>query len=263
MSDSATPLLPPAIQMRGVAVAAQKDASVMVAEEVDWTVAVGEFWVVGALQHSGKSDFLMMTGGLTPPVGGEYYFFGERMPIFEEPRLRHRLKLGFVFDGGQLFSQLTVAENIALPLRYHGMVESAEVESRVAALLDLTALTPWADRKPGHLGRSWQQRVGLARAIGLQPEVLLLDSPLTGLDARQTAWWLDMLGQLSRGHVVMGGRRVTLVVTADDLRPWRRHADRIAYLAKRRLQVVGDWQAADNCEDAVLRELLSDGSPRN
>ena len=87
MSDSATQFLPPVIRMRRVAVAAQKDASVMVAEEVDWTVAAGEFWVVGAPQHSGKSDFLMMTGGLAPPVGGEYFFFGERMPIFEEPRL--------------------------------------------------------------------------------------------------------------------------------------------------------------------------------
>jgi ABC-type transporter Mla maintaining outer membrane lipid asymmetry ATPase subunit MlaF len=183
------------------------------------------------------------------------------MPIFEEPRLEHRIKLGFVFDGGQVFSQLTVAENIALPLRYHGKVASMEVESRVAALLDLTALTPWADRKAGQLGRSWQQRAGLARALGLQPEVLLLDSPLTGLDARQTAWWLDVLGQLSRGHGFMGGRRLTLVATADDLRPWRRQADRVAYLANRRLRVLGDWRAAEDSKEAVLRELLLDASP--
>jgi len=259
MSDTTAQSIPAVIQMRSVAVGSQKDASVTVAEDVDWTVASGEFWVVGAPQHSGKSDFLMMTGGLSSPMRGEYFFLGERMPIFEEPRLGHRLKLGFVFDGGQLFSQLTVAENIALPLRYHGHLAPAEMQSRVAALLELTGLTPWANRKPGQLGRSWQQRAGLARALGLRPEVLLLDSPLTGLDARHTVWWLEVLGQLSRGHNFMAGRPVTLVATADDLRPWRRHAQRVACLAGRRLRVLGDWQAAEDCEDAVVRELLPEG----
>lgn len=258
MSETTVPSMPPAIQMRGVAVSSQRDASVTVVENVDWIVATGEFWVVGAPQHSGKSDFLWMTGGLASPLRGDYFFLGERMPIFEEARLGHRLKLGFVFDGGQLLSQLTVAENLALPLRYHGQLAPAEVEQRVAALLELTGLAPWADSWPGSLGRSWQQRAGLARALGMRPEVLLLDSPLTGLDARHTSWWLDLLGQLSRGHSFMAGRRVTLVVTADDLRPWRRHADRVAYLADRRLRVLGDWLAVEACEEAVVRELLSD-----
>ena len=252
--------IPAALHMRGVTVGSQKEANATVAEEVDWTVAVGEFWVVGAPQHSGKSDFLMLTGGLAAPRRGEYFFLGERMPIFEETRLAHRLKLGFVFDGGQLFSQLTVAENIALPLRYHGQLAPEEVESRVMELLELTGLTPWANSTPGNLGRSWQQRAGLARALALRPEVLLLDSPLTGLDARHTAWWLDMLGQLSRGHACMAGRCVTLVVTADDLRPWRRHADHVACLAGQRLRVLGNWRAAENSAEPSVRELLTGGA---
>ena len=256
MNEPTAKSIPPAIQMRGVAVGSRNDASVTVAVAVDWTVAAGEFWVVGAPQHSGKSDFLMMTGGLASPLRGEYFFLGERMPIFEEPRLGHRLKLGFIFDGGQLFSQLTVAENVALPLRYHGKLAPEEIQSRVAALLEFTELTPWASRTPGNLGRSWQQRAGLARALGLRPEVLLLDSPLTGLDARHTAWWLDALGQLSRGHACLGGRGVTLVATADDLRPWRRRAQRVACLAGGRLRVLGDWQAVEASQDAVVRELL-------
>ncbi len=260
MSEATANALPPVIAMRGVAVGSRKEARVTVAVGVDWTVAAGEFWVVGAPQHSGKSDFLMLTGGLAAPTHGDYFFLGERMPIFEESRLGHRLKLGFVFDGGQLFSQLTVAENIALPLRYHAHLAPAEVAARVAALLELTGLTPWANRTPGNLGRSWQQRAGLARALGLQPEVLLLDSPLTGLDARHTVWWLDLLGQLSRGHRFMAGRRVTLVATADDLRPWRRHADRVACLAGQRLRVLGDWRAAENSAEASVRELLSGGT---
>ncbi len=260
MSETTAQSIPPAIQMRGVAVGSQRNPGMTVAEEVEWTVAAGEFWVIAAPQHSGKSDFLMMTGGLTAPLRGEYALMGERMPIFEEPRLAHRLKVGFVFDGGRLISQLTVAENIALPLRYHGYWTGAEVETRVAALLQLTGLTRWANSTPGTLGRSWQQRAGLARALGLQPEVLLLDNPLTGLDLQQTVWWLKLLGQLHRGHEFMAGRSITLVATADDLRPWRRHANRVACLENQRLRVLGDWGATEACTDALVRELLPEGA---
>src|SRR5436190_13127250 len=104
----------------------------------------------------------MAVGGLSSPARGEYSFLGEPMPIFEEPRLAHRLKLGFVFDGGQLLGQLTVAENIALPLRYHGSLSGDQIELRVRELLEITELIPWANRTPANVGRSWRQRAGLA-----------------------------------------------------------------------------------------------------
>ena len=247
----------PAIKMTDIAVGAMRNPDRLVAEGINWTVNVGDYWVVAGLHASGKSDLLMLTGGLMAPREGRYRFFGEDMPIFEETRLTERLRLGLVFEGGRLFNHLTVAENLALPLRYHGRLAPAEVESRVVALLELTGLTPWANRAAAQLGRSWQQRAGLARALGLQPEVLLLDSPLTGLDARHTGWWLETLGQLARGHRFLAGRRLTLVATADDLRPWRRHANRVACLTGQRLRVLGDWPAAENCDDAIVRELLS------
>ena len=144
------------------------------------------------------------------------------MPIFEEPRMAHRLKLGFVFDGGQLLGQLTVAENIALPLRYHGACRRTRSKSRVRELLEVDGA---ARRGRTARRRMWagagSNAPDLARALALQPEVLLLDSPLTGLDVRHMAWWLGFLDELSRGHGIMGGKPVTLVVTADDLRPWR------------------------------------------
>ena len=247
-----------ALDMRGVTVVSLKNPTAIVAEAVNWTVTAGEFWVVGAPQHSGKTDFLMTAGGLSSPTGGEYYLLGEPMPIFEEPRLAHRLKLGFVFDGGRLLGQLTVAENIALPLRYHGRLSSDEIESRVRELLEITELLPWANSTPANVGRSWQQRAGLARALALQPEVLLLDSALTGLDVRHTTWWLGLLDKLSRGDRNVGGKPVTLVVTADDLRPWRRHAGRVACLSNRRLIVLGDWRAAEDSKERVIQELLGE-----
>ncbi len=257
---SETPANPkiPVLEMRGVTVVSLKNPDVIVAEGVNWTVKAGEFWVVGSPQHSGKTDFLMAVGGLSSPASGGYDFLGERMPIFEESRMAHRLKLGFVFDGGQLLGQLTVSENIALPLRYHGHLSVDEIELRVRSLLEITELVPWANSTPANVGRSWRQRVGLARALALQPEVLLLDSPLTGLDGRHTAWWLGFLDQLSRGHGIVGGKPVTLVVTADDLRPWRRYTGRVACLSNRRLIVLGDWRAAEDSKENVVQELLSE-----
>lgn len=257
MSDSANPPQPtPALEMRGLAVASLKNPNVIVTAGVNWTVNVGEFWVVGAPQHSGKTDFLMTAGGIASPAEGEFSFIGEGMPIFEEARMPHRLKLGFVFDGGQLLGSLTVAENIALPLRYHSRLAAAEIEARVNELLELTELSEWANSTPVNVARSWRQRAGLARALALAPEVLLLDSPLTGLDIRHTNWWLGLLDQLSHGHRILKDKPLTMIATADDLRPWRRHADHVACLSKRRLHVLGNWTAVDASAETIVRELL-------
>ena len=246
----------PAIEMQDVTVVSLKDPGATVLQNVNWKVAPGEFWVVAAPQHSGKSDFLMTVGSIMAPATGCYRFLGEEMPIFEEPRLQHRLKLGFVFDGGQLFGRLTVAENIALPLRYHGRLSPLEIEARVKMLLELTELAPLASNTPGNLGRSWQQRAGLARAIALQPEVLLLDSPLTGLDLPHQTWWLGFLDQLSRGHNCTGGNPITLIITADDLRPWRQHATQVACLAGKKFVPVGDWRAVEDSKIEIVGQLF-------
>ena len=258
MSETVSTSKPTAIEMRGVSVSSMRSNDVTVVRDVNWTVNTGEFWVVGAPQHSGKSDFLMTAGGIMSPASGEFFFLGEMMPIFEEARMKHRLKLGFVFDGGQLLGSLTVAENIALPLRYHSDKSASEIEARVGELLAVTELTPWANNTPVNVARSLQQRAGLARALALFPEVLLLDSPLTGLDVRHAAWWLGFLDKLTLGHRIMEGKSLTLVATADDLRPWRRHANRVACLSGKEFLVLGDWAAAEKSNGAVVTELLSE-----
>jgi phospholipid/cholesterol/gamma-HCH transport system ATP-binding protein len=257
MSNSPSTSTQTVIEMRGVSVGAMRDLSTVMVEDVNWSVAAGDFWVVGGLQGSGKGDFLMLTGGMMAPTSGTYCFFGNEMPIFEERRLTERLRLGFVFDGGQLFNHLTVSENISLPLQYHRNLTDAEAANEVQRMLELTELAPFADSTPGAMARNWQRRVGLARALMLRPEVLLLDNPLTGLDLRHRGWWLNLLEQLSRGHEWMNRRPTTLVITTNDLRLWRGHARQFAILKDKRFVVLGDWEKVEAASDELVHELMA------
>lgn len=250
---------PPVIAMRGVTVGSLDRPGAVVAVDVNWLVARGDYWVVAGLHGAGKSDFLMLTAGLMAPLAGVYEFLGAAMPVFEEDRLPHRLKLGLVFEDARLFSALTVAENIALPLRYH--LPGPAVEPRVQTLLDALELSPFAHSRPGQLGRNWRRRAALARALALGPEALCVDNPLAGLDQRQSQWWLDLLDALAAGHPLANGRPLTLVVSADGLRVWRGRARRFALLEERRFHVLGDWADVEQSGLALARELSGKDAP--
>lgn len=255
MSPASKPTEAAPIEMHEVALGSLRDQSVTVAEGINWRVEEGGYWVIAGLQGSGKSDLLMMTASLMPPLAGTYTLFGEAMPIFDEARLRHRLRLGLAFETGQLLNHLTVGENIALPLRYHENLDAAEARVRVQPLLEAMELGPWADTTPGTLGRNWQKRVGLARALALQPEVLLVDSPLTGLDLRHTVWWLNFLDTLSQGHTQLKLKPLTLIVSTPDLRPWKDRARNFAVLRDKRFAVLGGRKELEQASDELVKEL--------
>jgi ABC-type transporter Mla maintaining outer membrane lipid asymmetry ATPase subunit MlaF len=246
-----------ALEMSRVAFGSMKDQTAIVAEEINWTVNAGEFWVVAGPQRSGKSDFLMLAGGLMSPTRGTYRCFGAEMPIFEEERLAERLRVGLVFDGGQLFNHMTIAENVAVPLRYHENLTRDEAEPRVQAMLELMELTHFANRKPIAIARNWQKRAGLARALMLQPDALLLDNPLARLDARHANWWLSFLGQLARGQTALRDRPMTLVATSESFRPWRDHASHFALLNDGKFTPIGNRAALEASADVFVREFLA------
>jgi ABC-type transporter Mla maintaining outer membrane lipid asymmetry ATPase subunit MlaF len=246
----------PALQMTNVTVGALQDADRIVFEDVNWSVAPGDFWAIGGLHASGKTDLMALTAGLTRPVRGSYRVFGRELTTgFEPDLLDVRLRIGLVFDGGKLLNHLTVAENVALPIGYHRDIDDDETGAEVERLLNATGLTLWAERMPGTVSRNWQQRVGLARALALKPEVLLLDSPLSGLDPREVGWWVEFLGQLAAGHPLFGGRAVTLVVSGDNLRPWKGLARQFAVLRGRRFVPLGSGGEAA-ARDDFLRDLF-------
>jgi ABC-type transporter Mla maintaining outer membrane lipid asymmetry ATPase subunit MlaF len=162
-----------------------------------------------------------------------------------------------VFQGGQLFNHLTIAENVALPLRYQNNLTAIEAAREVRALLARLELTPLADVTPANVAANWRQRAALARALILKPEILLLDNPLAGLGARHLQWWLRFLDQLSRGHELFGGNPLTLVVTADDLRPWQNAKRKFAVLRDKKFIPLGGWNEVEAAADSVVKELLA------
>ncbi|MEI9961716.1 MAG: ATP-binding cassette domain-containing protein [Limisphaerales bacterium] len=205
----------------------------------------------------------MLTAGLMTPVSGSYKLFGIETRTFGESELAERLRVGFIFEGGHLFNQLTIAENVALPLRYRRNLTSEAAAQEVKPLLELMELTPLADITPGNIAPNWVQRAALARALILKPEMLLLDNPLRGLGARHVKWWLHFLEQLWRGHEWLGGSAMTLVATAEDLHPWRSDARRFALLRDKQFKLIGSWAEVASQDDTIMRELLEVSLEKN
>jgi ABC-type transporter Mla maintaining outer membrane lipid asymmetry ATPase subunit MlaF len=249
-----------AIEMRGVSVGTMRDVSFIVVEDANWTVLPGEFWVIAGQQHSGKSDFLMLTAGLMSPVKGSCRLFGRDTRTFGEAELAERLRVGLVFAGGQLFNHLTIRENVALPLQYHRNLSAGAAAPEVQTLLELMELTPLADVTPANVAANWCQRAALARALILKPEVLLLDNPFRGLGGRHLQWWLRLLDRLWRGHEWSGGRPMTMVVTTDDLSRltgWQNADRKFALLRDKKFFPLGWWPAVEAANDPVVKELLA------
>jgi ABC-type transporter Mla maintaining outer membrane lipid asymmetry ATPase subunit MlaF len=245
------------LDMQGVQVTALRDPSIIVLEEVTWSVRTGEFWVVAGAQHSGKSDLLLHAAGLMTPSAGTCRVFGCDTHQFDETQMAVRLRVGLAFADGKLFNQLTLAENIALPLLYHQRLTDAEAVRRVEALLELLELTPQADARPENVPAVWRRRAALARALALQPELLLLDNPNGGLTARHRQWQMNFLDQLWRGHDFFGGHPMTLVATTDDLQPWRHPQRKFAGVHEGHFTVLGAWGGDEFTGHRAVKELLA------
>ncbi|MCX6898633.1 MAG: ATP-binding cassette domain-containing protein [Verrucomicrobia bacterium] len=250
---------PPVIEMLNAAITSARAPDTAVISGINWIVSLDDYWVIGGPTSSGKSNLLVTAAGLQRPLCGVHRLFGRELPSLREPeRLHERLRVGMVFeDGARPFPQLTVAENIALPLRYHRDWNDAMIRQRVEEMLDITGLSAFADSAPLDLMRALIPRVGLARALALGPEVLLLDNPLAGLDPRQERWWLDFIASLASGHPSMKGRKMTIVVTCDDLRPWTSQGRQFALLKGKHFLPLGGRDDLKRCNEPLLHDLTA------
>ena len=245
--------------MSGVSIAAAGVLETAAVEGIDCAIGSGAYWVIGGPPGSGKSDLVATLAGLYRPLKGTLRFFGRDVATMDEDTfLVARLRIGLVFEnGGRLFNHLTVAENIALPLRYHRGQTAVEAGERVKAILDATGLAPWAESTAGRINLARRQRVALARALAMSPEALLLDNPLIGPGLQEARWWRDFLAQLAGGHELLRGCPATLVVACHDLRPWADQGKQFALLKQKRWLAIGRRAELTCSDEPLLHELLA------
>lgn len=180
---------------------------------VDLKIGAGEFVAVTGASGSGKSSLLNILGCLDRPTRGRYLIEGRDVAEFDDEAasdIRNR-RIGFVFQSFHLLPRLTLLENVLLPLRFHRQ-PPAEAPARARELLARVGLGERSGHRPSELSGGQQQRAAIARALLLQPALLLADEPTGNLDSKSAADVLDLIGE-----VHAGGQTVVLVTHDRDL----------------------------------------------
>ena len=197
----------PAIEVRGLTkVFGSGETEVRALDDVDLEVARGEMVAIMGPSGSGKSTLLHLLGALETPTSGTIALAGRRFEGLDDRELTllRREGIGFVFQFFNLLPALTAEENVLLPALIAGNRDEA-VRSRASALLKRVGLAARAGHLPAELSGGEQQRVSIARALLMQPELVLADEPTGNLDSRSSAEVLDLLRELNRdeGHTIV------------------------------------------------------------
>jgi len=222
-------------------------------EDISFAAHDGETVAVVGESGTGKSTILKLVLRLLVPDRGTVCIDGEDITDLSfEDALKVRQKMGMVFQGAALFDSMTVFENVAYPLREHTEMNEDEIEGRVREKLQFVDLD--ADRvmeqMPAELSGGMRKRVGIARGIANNPEIMLYDEPTSGLDPLTTGTITRLIAKLQRE---LG---VTSIVVSHDMRSVFRMASKVALLHDRRIVFFGDPEEMISSDDPYIREFL-------
>ena len=221
-----------------------------VLDGVSFRISKGESVVIIGRSGGGKSVLLKHLIGLMKPDTGRVLIEGEDIVSMDERQLlRVRRKFGMLFQSAALFDSLTVAENVAFAFRRDRALPEPEIRRKVAEVLEMVDLPGTEDKKPSELSGGMRKRVGLARAIIYQPQIVLYDEPTTGLDPVVS----DSIDQLILR--VRDRLDVTTVVVTHDMRSTRRLGQRILMLHNQRIYATGTPEEIFNSVDPVVHRF--------
>lgn len=225
----------------------------VVLDNVSLTVEKGKTAVVIGPSGCGKTVLVKHLIVLLRPSSGEVYFKEKRIDDISERQLNEiRTHYGFLFQGGALFDSLSVFENIIFPLRQHSdMPDFRQVEELVKSKLAMVGLDGYQNYYPAKLSGGQRKRVALARAIALNPEVILYDEPTTGLDPIRSDVINELILKLQREL------NVTSVVVTHDMTSAYKVADRIIMLHKGKIIADGDADHIRNHPHPVVQHFIN------
>lgn len=231
--------------------------AVTVHEGINLSVDAGEVIALVGGSGSGKTTLLREIVGLLAPTSGEVRLFGEPLLAGSRAQQRQRRRrFGMLFQHGALFSAFTVFDNIAFPLRELGCLTEHEIRDAVLLKLNMVELLPeHALRMPAELSGGMVKRVALARALALEPELLLLDEPTAGLDPDRSAAFVRLIRDL---QAQLG---LTVVLVTHDLDTLAALATRVAVLAQRRILACDSLARIIEHEDPFIANFF--GSERS
>jgi phospholipid/cholesterol/gamma-HCH transport system ATP-binding protein len=248
----------PLVEIRGVSVSFENQH---ILRDIQLQIPAGETLVLLGESGCGKTVLMKTIIGLVQPNRGDVFFDGQDINRLNDQELSYlRLRFGFVFQNAALFDSMTIGQNVAFPLRQHGRFTSAQIRDMVIARLSEVGLPDSVvHKKPAELSGGMRKRVGLARALIMNPELIMYDEPTTGLDPIMS----DVINEL----IIRTRRRnpVTSIVVTHDMNTARKVADRLVMLmplnriAPGESQIIFDGTPAelDSTRDRRVRQFVN------
>jgi phospholipid/cholesterol/gamma-HCH transport system ATP-binding protein len=226
--------------------------SQQVLDGITLSVKRGETLAVLGRSGTGKSVLLRLTIGLEKPDSGSVRIHGQDIAGLALDQLGEiRKKMGFLFQHAALYDSLTVQQNVAFPLQHHRReMPKSEQGDRVRELLAEVGMQGDLEKMPSDISGGMQKRVGLARALALEPDILLLDEPTAGLDPISAAEIDDLVLKLQQEH------HIASIVVTHDLHSAKTIANRLALLNEGKVVIEGDFEELQKSDIEFVREFL-------
>jgi phospholipid/cholesterol/gamma-HCH transport system ATP-binding protein len=220
----------------------------IILEELSFSIPKGQVTIMLGKSGCGKSTLLKTLIGLIPPIRGEIFFSGEKVNFHSEECLQFLYsRIGVLYQNGALLNSLNVYENVALPIRMkHQALKREREEQMVYQRLSQVGLRESAGKYPSELSGGMRKRAALARAIVLDPEIILCDEPSAGLDPITSSGLDDLLMNLKK---TLG---MTVVVVTHELRSIEKIADRVIVLHEGRMHFSGEYNELLSLKDTFI-----------
>jgi phospholipid/cholesterol/gamma-HCH transport system ATP-binding protein len=222
---------------------------------INLELAPGETLAILGRSGSGKSVLLKLIIGLRQPDSGSIRVHGREITDLPLDQLNEiRKKVGFLFQYAALYDSLTVEENVGFPMKRHTKMSTAERQARVRQLLSSVGMEQDLGKMPSQISGGMQKRVGLARALALEPDILLFDEPTAGLDPITTREIAELILRLQQE------RKMASIVVTHDIHGARIVADRLALMREGNILIEGTFEDLQRSQDEFVAQFLKDGS---